>query len=691
MSEFLLEFFTEEIPSRMQNGACEYLKTFATDTLKSKNISFADLKGYVTPRRLVLHITGLPLKGPDYTEERKGPSVDAPAAAIQGFLKSTGVTLEQCTQQDMGKKGNFLCATLHHKGENTQDILAELIDGLIKTFPWPKSMRWGNASFMWVRPIRSILAIFNGEVVPYQLPGHDVTSSNQTQGHRFMSPHHFKVQGFADYESQLRKNYVILDPQERLKLIQERSQKLADAKGLKVKFDPKLLDEVCGLVEWPQPLMGKIDDQFMDIPPEVLITSMKVHQRYLSLEDQNGKIAPYFILISNMETADDGAQIVQGNERVLRARLSDAAFFWNTDRKKSLIDWHFPLEGQIFHEKLGTMAEKVFRVGDLVDLLVPDEKQRTLAYAAARISKADLMTGMVGEFPELQGIMGGYYALHEGFEPEVAAAIRDQYKPAGPNDSVPQGEISQALALADKIDSLVGFFAVGIEPSSSKDPYALRRHALGIIRIILENKISMDLRPVLQAAYKLLKVKKNPVDQVMKSLDTFLSDRLRVYLKAAGYPHNHVSAVLGDSLESGNLLHILLKLQAFSDLLNTADGDSLILTYKRAAGIVKDAESKTKSVIGTEVNSDLLVENAEKKLYQELVSVNQDLKKLLDNAHPDFKAAMTLISKLRPTIDTFFEEVTVQSQDAALTQNRLKLLSFLRQIFHKIANFGELV
>jgi len=691
MADFLLEIFTEEIPSRMQKGACDYMRTHAENTLRDKKLSFSDLNAYVTPRRLVLHVKGLPLKGEDYLEERKGPSRDAPLAAIQGFLKSAGVTLEDCTHQDMGKKGIFLCATIAHKGEDTAYTLSTFIDSLIKTFPWPKSMTWGDAPLLWIRPIRAILALFDGKVVPYQLPGHAVASGHQTQGHRFLAPHHFKVQSFEDYALQLRQNYVILDSQERLKLIQENSQKLAETKGLKVKFDSKLLEELCGLVEWPVPLMGQIDQKFMDLPPEVLITSMKVHQRYLSLEDRTGKIAPHFIMIANMETVDQGHQIIQGNERILRARLSDASFFWDTDRNKPLQEWGIGLESQIFHAKLGTMAEKVARLEQLGETLVSEEAEKFLVRSAARLCKADLMTGMVGEFPELQGIMGGYYALQEGLDPQVATAIRDHYKPAGPNDALPQGPISQALALADKIDSLVGFFAIGIEPTSSKDPYALRRHALGIIRIILENKVSLELMPMLEKAYHCLQAEKRSLEETMKALNIFLAERLRGYLKAAGYPHDHVAALLGETLESGNLLHILLKLQAFSEFLTTSQGESLLLTYKRGANILKEFEVKNKLKMDSDLDISILIEDSEKVLYKSLLKINNDLDSYLNPTQPDFKGSMKLIETLRQPLDHFFEKVMVQSEDARLTHNRLRLLALLRQTFHKIANFGALV
>ncbi|MCW8970999.1 MAG: glycine--tRNA ligase subunit beta, partial [Rhodospirillales bacterium] len=476
MAELLIELFSEEIPARMQGRATDDLKRLVCEGLKGAGLEFTKAESYVTPRRLVLVIDGLPEASPDISEERRGPRADAPEKALQGFLGSTGLTLDQCEKRDTGK-GEFWFAVIEKKGAKTAEILPGLLEKAFADLPWPKSMRWGSNDLRWVRPLHSILCLFGGAVVP--LTFGPITSGDATRGHRFMAPGSFAVKDFADYRDRLRKAFVIIDPAERRTIIAEGAAKLAKAEGLTVREDEGLLNEVAGLVEWPVPLMGRIDDAFMAVPSEVLVTSMRAHQKYFSCLDANGKLASRFIVIANREGEGGNDAIVAGNERVLRARLSDARFFWDQDHKQPLEALAPRLADMVFHAKLGTTSDKVTRIGALAQALcafIPGA-DKAKAARAAELCKADLVSGMVGEFPEVQGIMGRYYALDGGEDANVANAIAEHYAPQGPNDDCPTAPVSVALALADKIDTLVGFWTIDEKPTGSKDPFALRRAA----------------------------------------------------------------------------------------------------------------------------------------------------------------------------------------------------------------------
>ncbi len=493
MADLLLELFSEEIPARMQARAVDDLKRLVGDELGKANLVSAAATAFVTPRRLTLAVEGLPRQQPDVTEERKGPRVGSPDKAIEGFLRSAGVaSLDQCEQRDTGK-GIFWFAVARRSGGSTAAVLPALLTAAILALPWPKSMRWSGHGLRWVRPLQSIVALFDGRPLEGRVPlddQHAVEFGAEVRGHRFLAPEPFSVTSFADYRDRLRRARVILDPQERRAEILRQAVARAEDAGLTMRPDDALLDEVVGLVEWPVVLIGRIDEAFMSVPPEVLTTSMRTHQKYFSLLDGKGRLAPRFLVVSNMETADGGAAIVAGNERVLRARLSDARFFWDQDHKIRLEARVPALANIVFHAKLGTVAEKVMRLQTLAAELAPriPGAEIDMVRSAALLAKADLTTGMVGEFPELQGVMGRYYALDEGEAPAVANAIAEHYAPLGPNDRCPTAPVSVAVALADKIDSLVGFFAVGEKPTGSKDPFALRRAALGVIRLILENR-----------------------------------------------------------------------------------------------------------------------------------------------------------------------------------------------------------
>ncbi|WP_420562239.1 glycine--tRNA ligase subunit beta [Thalassobaculum sp.] len=516
MAELLLELFSEEIPARMQARAAEDLKGLVTGKLKAAGLEFSSADAYVTPRRLTLVVDGLPEKQPDVSEERRGPRVDAPEKAIQGFLASTGLTLDQCEKRDTGK-GEFWFVVIEKKGEATADVLPEIILSAIRELPWPKSMRWGRNTFRWVRPLHHILAVFDGAVLDggLDLGETQLTFTGETRGHRFLAPDAVTVGSFHEYRTEIGGAFVMLDREDRKETILNEARVLCEAEGLVLRDDRGLLDEVCGLVEWPVPLMGRIDGEFMSVPPEVLVTSMRSHQKYFAVETKDGRLADRFILVSNMASEETrNANIVAGNEKVLRARLSDAKFFWDQDRAVKLADRRDALKDVKFYDKLGTMADKVARVSALAAEIAPMVGANAdTARHAATLAKADLTTGMVGEFPELQGLMGRYYALDAGEDRQVADAIAQHYSPVGPTDTCPTAPVSVAVAIADKIDTLVGFFAIGETPTGSKDPFALRRAALGVIRLIIENGLRVPLSKVFDASLRVF-VEAIPIEMV---------------------------------------------------------------------------------------------------------------------------------------------------------------------------------
>jgi glycyl-tRNA synthetase beta chain len=686
MAQFLFEIFSEEIPARMQEHGREMLQSLFTERLQKEGLSFTHIASYVTPRRLALVIDGLPLEQADQEEERKGPNIQAPAAAIEGFLKSTGVRLEECIQQDFGAKGIFWVTKIFKKGRPTSELLVEIIPDILKAMSWPKSMRWGLSSFTWVRPLRSILALFDKKVLTFIPPHPEIEVGGRTHGHRFLAPQTIHPETFEDYIHKLEKAYVILDQQKRKDKILKTALEATAFKGLTMLEDSKLLDEVTGLVEWPNVLVGKIDEKFMDLPPEVLTTTMKTHQRYFSTLFPNGKMAPFFVLTSNMETADQEAQIIAGNERVLRARLSDAAFYWEHDRKIPLAQWNEPLKNQIFHAQLGTMGDKVTRITQLVSLF----SSSPLAYEAASLCKADLATGVVGEFPELQGIMGSYCADYQKLDPQVSQAIREHYAPLGPDDQCPTTSISVAVSLADKIDTITSFFSVGITPTGSKDPFALRRAALGIIRLILENQLNFSLEAAFRKAYSFLNIPTKPEQETISALLHFILERLKVYFKGRGFAYDQVAAVLSPATWNGNILRSYKTLNAFKDLLLTSEGKDLVAGYKRAVNIVRLEEKKTRSSVSPDTDSSLFEQDAEKILYRHLETVKAEVHTLLENQDPDFHRVMRCLAPLKLPIDDFFEKVTVQVDNPKVKGNRLKLLALIRSTLHEVADLSEL-
>ncbi|HXV29060.1 MAG TPA: glycine--tRNA ligase subunit beta [Sinorhizobium sp.] len=710
MPELLLELFSEEIPARMQARAAEDFRRLFEERLKAASLSFERMRAFVTPRRLTLVVDGLPSKQPDIHEEKKGPRVGAPESAVHGFLKSVGLSsLDQCEKRIVGK-AEFWFAKIRRKSSETDNVISDILWELIPNFPWPKSMRWGGNQVQWVRPIDSLLAMLNGKVIPHTTylkhvngvptavyninPDPEfspLTARDTIRGHRFLAPEPVAVKDFADYQAKLRERFVIVDQNERRETIRRKVEEAAHAEGLKVKDDPALLDEVTGLVEWPVALIGNIGEAFMDLPPEVLTTTMRANQKYFSLVDTAGALAPRFVVVANIDgDAETRANVVRGNERVLRARLSDANFFWDQDRKTKLEDRVPALASRVFHAKLGTMADKVARLQTLAAELAPYvEADVDHVRSAALLCKADLSTGMVGEFPELQGVMGRYYALNEGEKPEVADAIRDHYSPLGPGDRCPSAPVSVAIALADKIDSLVGFFAIGERPTGSRDPYALRRAALGLIRLILENKLRLPLWAIFAKADQIYAQSRHDWHhpEVPLELLEFVADRLKVALRDRGVRHDLIDAVF--ALESeDDLLRLLSRVDALTGFLGGEDGANLLTAYRRASNIVAIEEKKDKKTYDDAVDLAAFAQDEERTLHSALEKASEAMHAAI--AKEDFVGAMRELSALRPAVDRFFDKVTVNTDDARQRANRLRLLSEIRRTLGQVAEFARI-
>ncbi|MDH3476401.1 MAG: glycine--tRNA ligase subunit beta [Rhodospirillales bacterium] len=700
MAELLLELMSEEIPARMQARAAEDLKRLVTERLKKSGLEFADARAYVTPRRLALVIEGLPEKQPDITEEKKGPKVGAPEQAIQGFLKANGLGSIDEAELRETEKGRFYFAVRHVAGQATAEVLPPLLEQAVKALSWPKSMRWAGGQFRWVRPLHSILSVFSGQAFRGVFDvgqGVEIGVGGHTRGHRFLSPDPFEVSSFAEYEAKLREAYVILHPAERKTIIAERTAALAAAEDLAVMEDPALLDEVTGLVEWPVVLMGRVDAAYMDLPPEVLTTAMRHHQKYFSTLDQSGKLADRFILVANMESADGGKVIVAGNERVLRARLADARFFWDQDRKRTLASHAPALEKIVFHAKLGTLDEKIDRMQALaveVARFVPGAN-RDQVRSAARLAKADLVTGMVGEFPELQGVMGRYYALNDGESWEVADAVGEHYAPQGPSDRCPKAPVSVAVALADKLDTLVGMFAIGETPTGSKDPYALRRAALGVIRLIVENKLRVPLTGLFEQATALYLqgvLKSGGAaafdrERVARDLLDFFAERLKVALRDKGVRHDLVSAVFALGGED-DLVRLLDRVKALETFLGSDDGANLLVAYRRAANIVRIESKKEKAAYEGDVETERFCQDEERTLFEALHGALAESGQAL--ADENFTGAMAAMARLRQPVDAFFDHVTVNAEDTTLRANRLNLLSRIGATLGQVADFSKI-
>lgn len=684
MPDLLIELFSEEIPARMQGKAREDLKKLVTDGLVEAGLTYASAGALSTPRRLCLTIDGLTAQSAAVREERKGPKTDAPQPAIDGFLRSTGLTLDQLEIRD-DKKGQLYFAVIEKPGRPAAEIIAQVLDTTIRNFPWPKSMRWGNGSLRWVRPLHSILCILTdeagAEVVDLNIDG--IQSGNTTKGHRFMAPAAFTVSSFEDYTIKLKAAKVVLSSEDRAETIWHDATTMAFARGLELVEDKGLLAEVAGLVEWPVVLLGDIADDFLGLPPEVLQTSMREHQKFFSVRNPKTGRIEAFVTVANRETADHGETILKGNLKVLSARLSDAKFFWENDLRTvktvGLEGMGEGLAAVTFHNKLGSQADRVARIAALASELAPAVGAAPdLASEAARVAKADLRSAMVGEFPELQGVMGGYYARAAGLPEAVAEACKGHYSPLGPSDDVPTGPVSVAVALADKIDTLTGFWAIDEKPTGSKDPFALRRAALGVIRLILTN----DLRVSLSNTFE-----KSNSDADGSDLLSFFHDRLKVFLKDQNIRHDVIDAVL--AMDGNDDLTLVVKrAQALQATLSTEDGANLIQGYKRAANILAQAEEKdgVEYSFGAEVK--FAETDEERALFAALDTAEAAIAPALKSQ--DFQTAMTALAALRAPIDAFFTAVQVNSENPIVRRNRLNLLSKIRTTCLGVADLGKI-
>ncbi|WP_373356200.1 glycine--tRNA ligase subunit beta [Pseudoroseicyclus sp. CXY001] len=683
MKELLIELFSEEIPARMQGKASEDLKKLMTDGLVEAGLTYASAAAFATPRRLALVVEGLSEASQERREERKGPKVGAPEQAVEGFLRSTGLSRDDLEVRP-DKKGEAYFATITTPGRPAAEIVAEVLETTIRNFPWPKSMRWGAGSLRWVRPLHRILCVLSDEggteVVPFELDG--IRAGDRTSGHRFMGPADFSVRDFEDYEAKLTSAHVILRPESRAETIRHDATQLAFAKGFEVVEDEGLLAEVAGLVEWPVALMGRIEEAFLGLPPEVLQTSMKEHQKFFSVRNPKSGRIEAWITVANIEAADGGAAILAGNSRVLRARLSDAKFFWDNDlrevKARGLEGMAEGLARVTFQSKLGTQAERVARIAALARIIAPmvgaDAEE---AATAAAICKADLRSEMVGEFPELQGLMGRYYAEAAGHAPEVAAAAQEHYAPLGPSDDVPTAPLSVTLALADKLDTLAGFWAVGEKPTGSKDPFALRRAALGVIRLILTDGLRLPLDELILAANKLTDV---------PDLMRFFHDRLKVALRDRGLAHDVIDACLtGDAAD---LAQVAARAEALAEVLKTDDGVNLVQGFKRANNILSQAEAADGVEYSFGAERKFTEDPAEVALFDALDAAEAKITPALEAE--DFAGAMAAMAALRAPIDAFFEAVQVNADNQVLRRNRLNLLNRIRAVCLKSADLTRL-
>jgi glycyl-tRNA synthetase beta chain len=736
MAELLLELLSEEIPARMQLRAADDLKRLLLDGLKAHGLAAGSARAFVTPRRLTLMVEGVPANSPDLSEERKGPRVNAPAAAIAGFVKSAGLTsIGQAQVVKDAKKGDFYVVRIDTPGRTVEEIVANVVPAVAAKFPWPKSMRWGSGKTTWVRPLHSIVCLLDGKVVPFAIE--DIESGNQTRGHRFHGNEPFAVKGPADYLKGLRSHKVIIDAAERIALIGEQARALAKEHKLALVEDEALLAENAGLTEWPTVLMGTFEEAFLGVPAECLMLSMKQHQKCFALKHpRSGRLANKFLLVSNLLASDGGKEIIAGNEKVIRARLSDAKFFWEQDQKKPLDEMALALAGITFHEKLGSQKDRVERIAELAFQIagsvdaVPADARR-----AAQLAKTDLVSGMVGEFPELQGLMGRYYAEAAGTKPEIARAIELHYKPRGPSDRVPKLEegdaVAVAVALADKLDTLVGFWAIGEKPTGSGDPFQLRRAALGVIRIVLENDLRLPLlaiiarhrlrlvrtfkalahRPGTAAPWEGAGLSEQESAQIVEAADkedfasslptsvtsklllaagdllSFFTDRLKVHLRESDARHDLIDAVLLGG-QDDDLALIVKRVEALAEFLKTDDGANLLIGVRRAINIVRDEEKKDKKSYAGDYDLDQLSAKEELALAAAIESVKQDTRAAINVEN--FAGAMRALAELRAPVDVFFDKVTVNAPDPRVRANRLALLSQIRAATLNVADFSKI-
>ena len=686
MAELLLELLSEEIPARLQQRAADDLGQLLGEALREAELPFEQVSTYATPRRLALVAHGLAARQPDVQIEKRGPRVGAPSQALDGFIGSLGVDDYVLEERD-DRKGQIYVARYLRIGKPASEVLVSVLGDILARFPWPKSMRWGEHGVRWVRPLHRIVCLLDGEVVPVEFG--PLRGGAITVGHRFLAPAPIEVRDFEDYRQKLAAAYVQLDGADRQNEIASAAVELARAERLVLRDDPGLLAELTGLVEWPVVLLGRIDPRFMTLPQEVLVTSMRQHQKYLALEEEDGRLAPRFLVVANLSAEDGGRAIVAGNERVLRARLWDAQFFWDQDRKRPLASRVPELEGVVFHAGLGSLGAKVGRLQRLASWLVQHLPEAPVEHAvrAALLCKADLVTGMVGEFPELQGVIGRYYALHDLERHDVAAAIAEHYAPQSPADPCPTAPVSVTLGLADRLDTLAGFFAQGDKPTGSRDPYALRRAALGVIRLILENRLHLPLRDAFRQAltgYGEQFGKLDP-EPVIAELMDFFADRLRVHLRGAGVRHDLISAVFAVAGED-DLLRLLARVDALQQFLATEDGANLLTAHRRASNIVRIEEKRDGRSYAGQPDGQRLQAKEEQALFFRLMTVGGDIASALERE--EFTEAMRALARLRQPVDAFFDRVTVNAEDPELRVNRLYLLDQIRSALGAVADFS---
>ena len=686
MSELLLELLCEEIPARMQARAAEDLRAMLAEGLGKAGLAHAEARAFVTPRRLAVVVDGVAAKSADVEEEKKGPRVGAPDAAVQGFLKGAGIaSLAEATVVSDPKKGDYYISRLKKPGQSAQAIIAVLVPDILARFAWPKSMRWGSHKMRWVRPLKSIVCVLGGKVVPFEVEG--ISAGAVTHGHRFHSSGPIEVKDFADYAKKLKAAKVLIDPAERQAIIAGQAKAAAAKHHLELVEDEALLRENAGLTEWPTVLMGTFDAGFLKVPGEVLTTSMKAHQKYFSLRDpKTHTLANRFLMTANLVAEDGGETIIHGNEKVIRARLSDAKFFWDQDLKKPMDEMWSSLRAITFHEKLGSQYDRVERIAALAEDIAPLVKaEKADCRRAAQLAKADLVSGVVGEFPELQGLMGRYLAEAAGTKSAISHAVEQHYWPRGAGDGVPKEPVAIAVALADKLDTLVGFWAIDEKPTGSKDPFALRRAALGAVRIILENELRVPLVHLLADHAKRYKGS-NP-KTLAADLIGFFAERLKVQLREQGARHDLVDAVLGDSGQD-DLLMIIRRVEALGGFLRTDDGANLLAGAKRGANILRIEEKKDKTAYAGAIDVKLLESPEEKALAKAITEATAAAQKAVGTE--DFAGAMAAMAKLRAPVDAFFEKVTVNAEDAKLRVNRLNLLAQIRAATRTVADFSKI-
>ena len=683
MPDLLIELFSEEIPAGLQAQAADSLKKLITNGMVDAGLTYTDAAAFHTPRRLTLAVAGLSDLSPTNQEERKGPKVGAPEQAIQGFLRGAGLIMEDLEIRD-DKKGQVYFAKITKPGRPASEIVAEVLEATIRSFPWPKSMRWGNGSLRWVRPLQSILCLLSSDaetqIVPVEIDG--ILASNTTRGHRFMAPDTFMVTGFDDYETKLKRAKVILRADERGAIIWQEATNQAFALGQKVVEDGGLLAEVSGLVEWPVVLLGQIDADFLDLPPEVLKTSMKEHQKFFSVSNNKTGRIERFVTVANIETVDQGATILKGNQKVLAARLADAKFFWENDlreAKAGMGKWQTSLENVTFHNKLGSQSDRIKRIAALAQELAPIVgADADVVEKAALVAKLDLSSEMVYEFPELQGVMGRYYALEAGMGADIALACEAHYSPLGPSDVVPKDPVSVAVALADKLDMLTGFWAINEKPTGSKDPFALRRAALGVIRLIMANQLTLPLATIIKSV---------DIGSGSANLMEFFQDRLKGFLRDEGIRHDVIDACI--AMPGNDDLSLLAKrAQALQSMLVTDDGESLVQGFRRANNILSQAEKKDGVEYSYGADIKFAESDAEKMLFAALDKVDAKIKPAI--GAQDFLSAMTAIATLRGPIDIFFEKVKINADSAMIRRNRLNLLSRIRNTCLSVADLSKL-